>query len=178
MQRIGGFEKLTFFETTKFQYSKFKKTKVFFASFLFKYLINSWVSWIGFNFYDYSDFQQKVRGGQTYDQHCICQSFCEQKINIGPPYLLESPQLDVQNQHEKCENLMCSTPLSHNFELKVISSAPASPVKAVTSFSFVDQGACREIRMRTIACAVKRCFDSARSNLSSTYMGSTNRFNY
>ena len=28
MLRIGGFEKFTFFETTKLQYSKFKKTKV------------------------------------------------------------------------------------------------------------------------------------------------------
>ena len=23
---------------------------------------NSWVQWIGFNIYDYSDFQQKIRG--------------------------------------------------------------------------------------------------------------------
>ena len=52
MFRIGGFEKLTFFETIKFQYSKFKKFSFFFASFLFKCLKNSWVSWIGFNFYD------------------------------------------------------------------------------------------------------------------------------
>ena len=44
MFRIGGFEKLTFFETTKFQYSKFKKNQVFLVSFLFKCLINSWVA--------------------------------------------------------------------------------------------------------------------------------------
>ena len=62
MFRTDGFEKLTFFETTKFQYSKFKKCKVFFASFLFKCLMNSLVSWIGFNFYDYSYFQQKIGG--------------------------------------------------------------------------------------------------------------------
>ena len=41
MFRNDGFEKLTFFETTKFQYSKFRKNSDFFALFLFKCLINS-----------------------------------------------------------------------------------------------------------------------------------------
>ena len=59
MIRNDGFDKLTFFETKQFQYSKFKK-KI--DLFLFKCLINSRVAWIGFNIYHYSDFQQKIRG--------------------------------------------------------------------------------------------------------------------
>ena len=70
MFRIGGFEKIDFFETTKFQYSKFEKN-VFFLSFLFKCLKNSWVAWIGFNFYAYSDFQQNTRGN-SFLLHTVC----------------------------------------------------------------------------------------------------------
>ena len=61
MFRNGGFEKLTFFETIKFQYSISDKIQ-FFLSFLLKCLKNSWVAWTRFDFYDYSDFQQNIRG--------------------------------------------------------------------------------------------------------------------
>ena len=50
------------FEFWILEFYCFKKKIKFFASFLFKCLIYSLLSWIGFNFYDYSDFQQKIRG--------------------------------------------------------------------------------------------------------------------
>ena len=85
--RIGGFEKLTFFETTKFLYSRFKKNKVFLALFLLKYLINSWVPWIGFNIYDYSNFQQKPRVFAM-TLH-VCQNFVvSKKVNFSNPPIL------------------------------------------------------------------------------------------
>ena len=62
MFRIGGFEKLTFFQTTKFQYSKFKKIEIFLPHSYSNVSLILWVAWICFKFYDYSDCQQKIRG--------------------------------------------------------------------------------------------------------------------
>ena len=64
MFRIGGFEKSTFFKQQNSSTQNKKKIKNFFGSILFKYLTNSWVSWIGFNFYDNSDFLEKIGGMQ------------------------------------------------------------------------------------------------------------------
>ena len=61
MFRNDEFEKLTFLKQNYSNIQNFKKL-TFFASFLFKRLINSWVTWIVFNFHDYSYFQQKIRG--------------------------------------------------------------------------------------------------------------------
>ena len=56
------FKKSQFFKSTNSEhfFTKISGNYFFFAVFLFKCLINSWVSWIWFNFYDYSDFQQKL----------------------------------------------------------------------------------------------------------------------
>ena len=50
MFRIGGFEKLTFFETTKFQYSKYKKIEMFWLSPVhMSYKFLSIMDWIQFS---------------------------------------------------------------------------------------------------------------------------------
>ena len=55
--------KMDFFWKIKIPIFKIQKSLSFLASFLFKCPLDSWLSWIWFNFYDNSDFQQKIRGG-------------------------------------------------------------------------------------------------------------------
>jgi hypothetical protein len=55
--RIGGFEKMTFFNPPN---PKFKISKT--ISSPLKSATNYWVAWLGLYFYDYHDFQPKIRG--------------------------------------------------------------------------------------------------------------------
>ena len=57
-----GIWKIDFFWNNQSPICKIQKKLKNFLSFLFKWLTNSWVEWIGFNFYAYWDFQQNIRG--------------------------------------------------------------------------------------------------------------------
>ena len=86
MFKIGEFEKLIFL-SNQIPIIKILKDLIFFVSFLFKCLINSWVAWIELNFYNYSDSQQKIMGCNNMRNPVAClyygQVYSKFELNQG-----------------------------------------------------------------------------------------------
>ena len=76
MIKIGGFEKLTFFATIKFPYSKFEKN-LFFSLILAEMFHNLWVAWIRFYVNNHSRVIMKIESNPWYPR--IYGTFKEEK---------------------------------------------------------------------------------------------------